>query len=888
MIDPLLNLQQALGDRYKVERELGQGGMATVYLVRDHEEQRSVAVKVLKADLVGSVGADRFLREITIAGELKHPGILRLFESGSANGTLFYIMPFVDGESLRDRIEKERQLAIAEAVRIGAEVAEALDFAHSRGVIHRDIKPENILFSGGRALVADFGIARAIDQAGAQKLTETGLAVGTPAYMSPEQWTGDKVDGRSDEYALGCMLYEMIVGEPPFTGNTPHVVLARHAMEPVPSMRVARPTLSPVLEGVIRKALSKIPADRYDTLSAFAAALRAAPTEATPDELAAGPSTSVTMTAAHVASVKRTRWLAATVGVLAIAVVALFVWTRPSAPNGLDENRNPRVVVLPLRNVGAPEDEYFTEGVTEEITSRLSSVNNLGVIARTSALQYRATDKSVKDVGRELNVAYLISGTVRWNRSQRGLPGVRITIAVTRVADETEVLGQSYDFDLADVFATQARVAEAVLTAINVAILEPERVRLAARHTENLTAYDYFLRGNSYYNRSWERADVDSAVLMYQKAIEVDPKFALAWAQLGKTHTWMHRLSHDETPARLAMARAAIDQAIALDPDLPETHIAQGLYYYWGQWDFNKATDELTKARLVQKSNAWVYLQLGNIRRRQGEWTKAVEDYEQAGRLDPRFHIIPFNIGHLRAHTRKYDEAETYLDQAIALQPAFLDAYLLKAGLQVSRSGDTASARQVLDSAVKVVPPERWRLLSGHWLGGPSRLYIGNAARRLAIIRPGSYGLDTALYHLARGEALLELDRAAEARIANDSAIVLLEAAYARTPQVPWVSGALGVAYAHAGRKEEAVAAAKRAYSLQSDALDGPSWIINEARVQLLTGNRQAALAALELALRIPAGISAQWLRLDPAWVPLRGDPAFAALIARGSPPPPQ
>ncbi|MGQ0765613.1 MAG: protein kinase domain-containing protein [Gemmatimonadota bacterium] len=884
MPNPVAELQAALGGRYEVVRELGQGGMATVYEVRDLDDQRTVAVKVLRSELVGSVGADRFLREIGIASELRHPGILRLLHSGTSGGTLYYIMPLVDGESLRDRLERERQLPVGEAVRIAIEVSEALSYAHERGVIHRDIKPENILFAGGRALVCDFGIARAIDQAGAQKLTETGLAVGTPAYMSPEQWTSDRIDGRTDQYAVGCMLYELLVGEPPFTGNTPQMVLARHAMEPVPSMRVARPSLAPGLEAIVRRTLSKVPADRFATMTDLTAALRDTPFEATPDEMAGGVTTA--MTAAHVAAVRKTRYLGAVVAVLGVLLVWLFVSDRSPAA-GHDPDGNPRLVVLPLRNVGAPEDEYFTEGVTEEITSRLSSVANLAVIARASALQYRNTEKPIETIGDELNVAYLVSGSVRWNRSERGLPGVRITVTVTNVEDRTELLSQSYDFDLADVFTTQVQIADAVLKALDITVLAPERLRLAARHTENLTAYDYYLRGNSYYNRSWEKSDVDSAVIMYRKATEVDPRFALAWAQLGKTHTWMHRLSHDETPARLAMARAAIDEAIRLDPELPETHIAQGLYHYWGEWDFNRAIDELTRARTIQKSNAWVWLQLGNIRRRQGEWTQAVLDYEQAGRLDPRFHIIPFNIGHLYSHIRRYDDAERYLNQALALQPTFLDAFLIKAGLQVNRSGDTAAARMVLDSAIRVVPPDRWRLLSGHWLNGPSRIYMGNAARRLALMRPGHLGLDTSLYYLARGEVLRELGRAAEGAAANDTAVRYLEQQRAAAPTVAWVAGALGIAYAHSGRAAEAVAAAKQAYSLQSDALDGPTWIFNEARVHVLTGNSDAAVAALELGLRVPGGYSARWLQLDPAWAPLRNFAAFEQLLSRGSPEPP-
>ncbi len=858
--------------------------MATVYLARDPDDDTAVAVKVLEPELAGSVGAQRFLREIRITAQLDHPGILTLYDSGESDGTLYYVMPYVEGESLGGRMKRDRQLSIDEAIKIVLQVSDALEYAHDLGFVHRDIKPENILLSGDRVMLSDFGIARAVDQAVADKLTETGLAVGTPHYMSPEQWMGDKVDGRSDIYALGCVLYQMLVGEPPFSGASAPVILARHAMEAVPSMRVARANISPGIETVVRKAMSKVPADRYATAGEFAAALRAAPREATEAEQSAGRATgTATGPSTRTQPLSPAKWAVLAVLIVLLGTGGYFGWR---ALGGGPAGGDTRLVVLPFRNVGAAEDEYFTEGITEEITSRLSGVGSIGVIARTSAAQYRNSSKSIEEIGKELGVSYLIEGSVRWNRAGSSIPGVRITVGLIKVSDLTQERVYEGDFDLSQVFAVQAAVAESVVRALNIALPDPERARLAAVPTDNLTAYDFYLRGNSYYNRSWERQDVDSAALMYQRATELDPGYALAWAQLGKTHAWIHRLGYDETPERLALARAAINRAKEYGPNLAETHIAQGLYHYWGEWDYEKAIDALTAARQIQPSNAWVYLQLGNIRRRKGEWIQAAQDYERAGEFDPRFHIIWFNIGHLRQHIRQYDLAETYLNRAITLQPTFVDAYLLKAGLQVSRGGDTAAARKLFDSVTTIVPPDRWRPLFGHWLMGAARLY-DTPAERLAMAVPGRFGLDSSMYLLARAEALGDLGQRAAARATLDSSILVLESEYAKTPDVAWISGALGIAYALRGEKAEAIAAAKRAQLLMPDALDGPNWIINEARVQLLVGNRKEALDALDLALRIPSGLTSHWLRLDPAWEPLRGDARFEQLIARGSPPPP-
>jgi serine/threonine-protein kinase len=883
----LEEVRKALAHDYEVIRLLGRGGMATVYLASDLKTGEQVAIKVLEPDLAGSVGHDRFLREIGIASSLKHPGILTVQNSGEANGLLYYVMRYVEGESLRDRMNRERQMPVDEALRIATEVATALNFAHEQGFIHRDIKPENIMLSGGKALLADFGISRAIDQAGTEKLTETGLAVGTPAYMSPEQWAGgDRVDGRADLYALGCVTYEMLVGETPFSGPTAQVVLARHLAAEVPSLRLARPSIEPGIENAVRRAMEKVPADRYSTAQEFAQALAARNQEPT-GSYRLGTGTQRAGSGSVAAAPRPWFRRTSTIVAAAVLVVALAVGgTLKIRSAGAAEDRS-RLVVLPFRHVGAAEDEYFTEGVTEEITSRLSGVSSIGVIARTSAMQYRNSNKSVQQIGKELRVGFLIEGSVRWDRTAVGKPGVRISVRLIRVNDDTPLWSSDLTVELERVFEVQQNVAERVLEALDREVITPERARLAARPTEDMSAYDFYLRGNSYYNRSWERADVDSAIVMYERATAQDPRFALAWAQLGKTHAWKHRLGFDETEERLALARAAIAKAVELGPDLPETYIAQGLYHYWGEWEYESAVTALNKARAIQPSNAWVYLQLGNIRRRQGQWVQAMQEYEKAGEFDPRSHVIWFNIGHVKLLIRQYDEAGTYIDRALALQPTFLDAHILRSGLILARTGDVALARQAIDSTAKAVPPERWRLLAGHWLTGPMRTMYPSAAERLTLIRPGYYGLDSSLALLARAEALTELGATATAKATTDSAVTSLRAQMARTPEAAWVPAALAVAEALAGMKAEAIASAKRAVALQNDALDGPLWIVSEAYVQLLVGNRREAMDALELALKVPSQLSVAALDFDPAWAPLREDPRFKAIRDAGPPPPP-
>ncbi|MBA3319002.1 MAG: protein kinase, partial [Gemmatimonadales bacterium] len=451
------SLAASLADRYRIERRpdgglalLGRGGTATVYLAHDLRHDRPVALKVVHQHLAASVGSERFLREIRFIARLSHPHILPLFDSGESAGLLYYVMPYLAGESLRRRLDREGRLPVATAVRIVCGVALALDYAHRQGVIHRDIKPENILFEDDQAVVADFGIATAMESAGSDRLTETGLAVGTPAYMSPEQaGGGTEIDGRSDIYSLGCVLYEMLGGEPPFGGPTPQSVMAKQVVARLPSIRLLRPEVSDSVERVLTKALAKEPGDRFATGAELIGVLQSAASGAGSDG-------------------RGRRRAAALIGVGAIAATVLLFAL------GISDRRDktpetPRIAVLPFQNLGAAEERYFSDGITEEITSRLAMIPRLGVISRTSAEQYRETAKSVKDIGSELGVDYILEGSVRWQKAG-GSSRVRVTPQLIRVADDRHLWAGRYDETLEEVFQVQSRIAEQVAAALDLAL----------------------------------------------------------------------------------------------------------------------------------------------------------------------------------------------------------------------------------------------------------------------------------------------------------------------------------------------------------------------------------------------------------------------------------
>ncbi|HEU5170650.1 MAG TPA: serine/threonine-protein kinase, partial [Gemmatimonadales bacterium] len=407
--DTLERLRLTLTDRYAVSKEIGRGGMAAVYIAEDLRHGRQVAIKVMRPELAASIGADRFLREIRVAAQLQHPHILPLYDSGESDGLLFYVMPFVEGESLRDKLTREQQLEIGEAVRLAAEAADALGYAHSHGVVHRDIKPENIMLSGGHALVADFGIAKALSVAGAERLTETGMAIGTPHYMSPEQATGEHIDGRTDQYSLACVLYELLAGAPPFTGPTPMAVLARHSLERVPSLRIVRQSIPEAIEATIGRALEKVPADRFPTMAEFAEALRTAELERISLRTGARPVPTAELPRPR-AKPRRRVWALGGVGVaLVIAIAgAVAVWRQLHGPTDAAAGEGPdprRVAVLYFQNRGGSDSlRYLTDGLTEALITELAQVKALQVISRNGVTPYRNTSAGPDSIGRALKV----------------------------------------------------------------------------------------------------------------------------------------------------------------------------------------------------------------------------------------------------------------------------------------------------------------------------------------------------------------------------------------------------------------------------------------------------------------------------------------------------
>jgi len=683
MADLLERVRASLAGRYTIERELGRGGMATVYLARDLKHDRLVALKVLRPELAASLGADRFLREIQVTAHLTHPNILPLLDSGRADEFLYYVTPYVEGESLRSRLERERQLPVDEAVRLAAAVAGALDYAHRHQIIHRDIKPENILLEDGQPVVADFGIARALHAAESGKLTETGVAVGTVAYMSPEQATGEEFDGRSDIYSLGCVLYEMLAGEPPFTGPTAQVVTARRLAGSVPSLHAVRDSVPRQIEQAIGKALAKLPADRFATAAEFADAL-------TPGGPAPRP------------TAFRLSWRRA--GGVAAAFLAIFgaVLVSRSKTHGAREPASNGVAVLYFDNLSRDTaDAYLADGLTEELISRLGQVARLTVKSRNAVRRFRgrlADDPSA--VGRALGVVHLVSGSVRHAGAR-----LRVTVELVNAATGDRMWGQQYDRAEADLLGIQEDIAVTIATAIGGRLLPAERSSLTQRPTRDPGAYDHFVKGNYFLGQRTAPA-VGRAIDEYRAALQLDPSFTEALARVAYSYAlfldWGWRYPNASPESLLARGFAAADSALRQDSTSSDAWMARAYVLAMsGTRTTAPAIAAFERAIALDPRNAEAYHQYGWVLMGLERDSASAEANLRALELDPARFATMLNLAALRTVQRRYNEGLRWMDSALSGEPglAYLYAWRALSRLTVGRASE---ARRDAELAIRL------------------------------------------------------------------------------------------------------------------------------------------------------------------------------------------
>ncbi len=662
-------MSRVLVDRYVIEREIASGGMATVYLANDRRYGRTVAIKILRPELVAAIGPDRFSREIAIAAHLSHPHIVSLYDSGETDGSLFYVMPYIQGESLRQKIDREKQLSVEEAIEIARQTASALDYAHARQLVHRDVKPENILLHEGIPMVTDFGIALTRSSSADDRLTIVGHTLGTPHYMSPEQASGDDdLDARSDVYSLACVLFEMLTGSPPFTGPNAQAVIAKRFTDTAPLIRRYRSNVPERIELAIRKALSRNPADRYQTCAAFADAL---------------------------------------------------------ARHAERDSPLPSVAVLPFLNLSSDaENEFFADGITEDVIAQLTKIRSLKVISRASVMRYKRREPSLQEIASTLGVGTLLDGSVRRAGNQ-----VRIVAQLVDVAEDQPLWSETYDRKLTDIFAIQTDVALEIASALEAELSPAERRRIHREPTESVQAYQAYLQGRFWYGR-YTNDGIKKGLEYFNQAISVDPEYALAYVGIAMAYAEMavgQDLKDIRPEEAHRRAREAVETALRLDPELGEAHSMLGLLSFTHDFDWVRAESEFKLALELSPGSADIYDHYGWLCGSMERWDEALALVKRAEELDPLMHrsdvastllragryqealesathAVSFDPQHGRSNSTlgwalirlgRFDEGLASLERAVSANPGS-SMYLAQLGQAYAETGNTTRAREVL------------------------------------------------------------------------------------------------------------------------------------------------------------------------------------------------
>ncbi len=880
---------------YKILDKIGEGGMGVVYRAHDTKLDRTVALKFLPPHLTATAeDKQRFIREAKATAALNHPNICTIHNVDEFDGNQFIVMEYVDGVTLR---EKMRSSPLAkgglqggrsadQSISLSIQIAEALQQAHKKAIVHRDIKPENIMVTEDeRIKVMDFGLAKL---KGTENLTKSRSTVGTLGYMSPEQIQGGEVDHRSDIFSFGVVLYEMLTGQKPFRGEHEAAMVYSIVNEPPQPVQTYLPDAPSELDHIINRVLEKDPGDRYQLIDDMLIDLRRLK-KGSGQRPVSGirDSQSKSHTRGTRAASFPYQKVGAIIGVIIVAIVvmwyALFSSSKETAI--LTEERK-MLVVLPIQNLGDSEMDYLVDGITDEITSNLTTLSGLGVIGRSSAYRYRNTTMTVGEIADELGVTHIMEGTVRWERRPDGEILVRVNPQLIRVSDGTQVWAQSFDAVLSGVLALQSEVATQVANALDITLRASERHALETERTVHPEAYDYYLRGLQYHRRGYAETDFRIAFDLFKRAIDRDPSFSSAYAKLSRTYSSLYWFHYDRSDEILLLSESNARRAIELAPDLAEGYEALGWYYYHGLLDYDRALREFNKALDLQPQNADLRYGIAAVKRRQGKFEESIKIFEESSNLNPTDPVILFNTGETYWLMRNYDKALDYLDRGIKLAPDFVDLYDFKSLTLLQLYGDIERAKSLLQD---LKARGLYRVTASNEISALVYLtiYERNYAELFSLLEanPQFHFNNQFVYvpaDLFRALAYFYSDDRDNARRYFETVNTLLKWMLDADPDDPRLHISMGITLAGLGRRDEAILHGVRAVEilpLSREAYRGAYLLEGLAKIYVMTGEHQKAIDALETLLSRPSHINEVILRLDPAWDPLRNEARFQKLL---------
>jgi TolB-like protein/lipoprotein NlpI len=892
---------------YRITGKLGSGGMGDVYEAEDTELRRKVALKVLPEHLASDPERlERFKREARAVASLNHPNIVTLHSVEQSDGRHFLTMELVDGQSL-DAIIPETGFNLERLFELAIPIADALAAAHEKGVVHRDLKPANVMVGkDGRLRIVDFGLAKLWEDSledsdtemATEGLTKEGVAMGTAPYMSPEQLQGREIDHRSDLFSLGILLFEMTTGSRPFKGES-SIDLASSILKDTPdSVTDVREGVPRHLGRIIKHCLEKDPDLRYQSAKDVRNELSGLKDEVASGEVPLSTGAMPAVTGPEPTSEKtRPAWLIPVVAVAALIVIVGLIWmmrgreaaqtleTDIAAVPAAAEIEAKKIVILPFENLGSEEEAYFAVGISEEITGRLGSVSGLGVISRKSAQRYAGTDKTLQQIGEELGVGYVLEGTVRWAKSPDGTSRVRITPELIRVSDDSQLWSNTYDRVIEDIFEVQSDIASQVINEMGVTLLEPEQRAVESRPTEIIEAYQAYLRGLEYANHpDFTERNMRLTIEMFQRAAELDPTFAQAHAWLSSAQSRYYWFGHDLSEARMQLARQSAAQALALDPELPEGHVAMGYVHYYGSRDYDNALKEFTQAEQARPNDREIIAAIGYIRRRQGQWEVAAEQFAKALELDPQDAQLTIDLGEAYQWLHRYEEADAEFDRAISMFPDQNRAYASKALNVWQWKGDASLTRPILeqmpvqDSEDAVfswwqqeLRESDYRQASERLAVMPDEFFQGNVIQVL----PKTF-LESYTHYLAGDSE--------RSQAAAEKALPHMERYVRERPEDAFSHVGYGLTLAAVGRDQEAVREGELAMEilpLEKDGIYAPYLIAWMASLYNRVGDYDSALDQLETLLSNPTTISVATLEGSSEWDHLRDLPRYQRLIEK-------
>jgi serine/threonine protein kinase/tetratricopeptide (TPR) repeat protein len=870
---------------YRVLSKLGSGGMGVVYEAEDTRLGRHVALKFLPEEMVGNREAlERFEREARAASALNHPHICTVYEFGEDKGKPFIAMELLSGQSLRDCIAG-KPLPTEQIIALALQIADALEAAHGIGMVHRDIKPANIFVTRhGEAKLLDFGLAKpsARGYAGdgikdqstlfTGQLTSPGTTIGTVAYMSPEQTRGEALDARADLFSFGVVLYEMATGVLPFRGKGPtdtiDGILNR---DPVPPLRL-NPDLPEGLEQIIRKSLEKDPAMRFQIAAGLKADLKRLMRD----------TTHVTVQPEIVTRkfIPRSYVIGATAAVIIILIAAAGIWRFTAHKNRAGTEM--RLAVIPFENQGAPEDAYFADGMTDEVRSRLATLPGLGVIARSSAAQYKGTSKPPREIAAELGVTYLLTAQVRWQKTGQA-SRIRVVPELVEIPASGPPMTkwqESFDAVVEDVFRVQGEIATRVAGALKVTLGVQDQRNLASNPTTNLAAYDAFLRGDSiFYGGGNSSKTLQEAEVQFGQAVKLDPTFALAWARLSFIRSTLYYNAVPD-PDIAGAALDAAQRALQLSPGLPEGRLALSTYYQAVEKDNQRALEQCTQGLAMDRGNAELLSGAAAAEMGLGRWNEALTHAEQARSVDPRSVTTIYRYGGVLLWLRRYDDAAKASDSLLAFSSLNLAAIEMKAMCFLGK-GDLQSARAIVQKPLPGVPVSDLLVNFGvYW----DLMWLFDDMQRQAFVQLpieafGDYRSSRAI-NFAQTYALMLNN--AELKKSSEEAERLFAADLVKSPDDAQANMMRGLALAYLGRRDEAIRQGERGVALlpiSRDAYSGPYIQHQLVRIYLVLGEKEKALDLLEPLLRVPYYLSPAWLAIDPNFDSLKGHPRFEKLL---------